>query len=517
MLDRRRLLKGIGAASLVLGGSRRVGAQFSANPFSLGVASGDPAPDGFVIWTRLAPDPLNGGGMPAQAVEVAYEVAEDEGFAKIVQKGQAQAVPDFAHSVHVEVGGLSSAREYFYRFTVGKERSGIGRAKTLPPAGGDVQELRFGVAGCQRWEHGYYTAFRHLADERFDFVFHYGDYIYALGPIKEVKPNLTLVRRMPEGFAPARTLADYRNRYGLYKSDADLQAAHASTPFIPSFDDHEITESWNGQFSEGSIQPQPSEAFVKRRAAAFQAWYEHMPVRKAQQPRGSSVAAYRRIALGNLATLNVLDTRQYRTAQPCGKGFMRCPDALDAARGLLGDDQERWLYDGLKQSQTRWNVLAQQVFMMRWNRSEQPGVLETHTDRWDGAVAGRDRLFTAIADSKVSGVVTLTGDVHDNWAGDLKRRFDDEKSATLGVEFIATSISSDGDGTDSRRDIGKVRSLNPHIKFFNGQRGYVRHIVKRDRWQADFRVVDKVSEQRRPIATRKSLTTELKKPGVQDA
>jgi alkaline phosphatase D len=522
-LNRRSLIRGAAAAAGGLIGSA-VGSfgsfgqsRFLTDPFTLGIASGDPAPDGFVIWTRLALNPFNGGGMSDAPIDVHFDVAEDEVFKRVVRSSKTEARSTAAHSVHVEVSGLAPAREYFYRFSAGGVQSPIGRAKTLPVVGAATRQVKFAAVGCQRWEHGFFTAFQHLAAERLDFVVHYGDYIYEYAQIKEPKPDQTIARLMPVDYPAARTLADYRNRYAVYKSDADLQAAHASAPFVVSFDDHEVANNWAGQFADGSVQPNPTPAFLSRRAAALQAWYEHMPVRQALRPNAASIAAYRRLVIGDLATLFVLDTRQYRTAQPCSDGWQNCPAALDPALGLLGATQERWLFDGLKMTKTLWNVLAQQVMMMQIQRGKASSNPETHMDKWDGAVAGRNRLFAAIEASKSPGMVTLTGDIHNNWAGNLKRNFDAETSPTLGVEFVATSITSGGDGSDSRKGIGSLMSDNPHVKFFNNQRGYVRHTVDASRWQADFRVVEKVTLAGQPVKTRKTLISELANPGIVDA
>ena len=251
-LNRRGVIIGIGASAVgsfgcAIGGRASFAqAPFRAYPFTLGIASGDPAPDGFVIWTRLAPLPFVGGGMPNQVVDVGYEVAEDDLFRRVVRKDTVQAGPQAAHSIHVEVAGLAPSRDYYFRFTAGGVQSPVGRAKTLPPFGATIGQIKFAAVGCQRWEHGYYSAFRHLADERLDFAFHYGDYIYEYAQIKTPPPDKPFVRAMPIDFAAARTLADYRNRYAVYKSDTDLQAAHASTPFMVSFDDHEVANNYMG-------------------------------------------------------------------------------------------------------------------------------------------------------------------------------------------------------------------------------------------------------------------------------
>jgi len=187
MLTRRHFV-GTGAAALVAAPAIvRAQTRWRGNPFSLGVAAGDPAPDGFVIWTRLALAPLEPhGGMPIAPVPATWEVASDERFRTVVARGSTVARPELAHSIHVEVAGLTPGRPYFYRFEAGGERSPVGRARTFPLATHTPQRLRLGVAGCQDYQAGYYTAFRHLADEELDFVFHYENgcftWLYRLSP-----------------------------------------------------------------------------------------------------------------------------------------------------------------------------------------------------------------------------------------------------------------------------------------------------------------------------------------------
>jgi alkaline phosphatase D len=521
-INRRRLLGSLGASALLTtsGGlfSHAVWSQpaFTATPFTLGVASGDPAPDGFVIWNKLAPKPLErGAGMPKLPVEVEWLVAADEGMQKIVQKGNAMAHPELGHAVHVEVAGLEPARDYFYQFTVGGERSRVGRSRTFPRAGAAVAQLRFGVAGCQRYEAGYFTAYRKIAEERFDFVFHYGDYIYEYRAVRAGALPYPVVRVMPGEPDECFTLDDYRHRYSLHQLDADLQAAHASAPFIMSFDDHEVANNWAGDVPE---KPVSREAFLLRRAAAFQAWYEHMPLRRAQMPRGPDILAYRRLMIGDLMAMNVLDTRQYRSDQPCGDGVKAdCADALDPKRTMLGDTQESWLYDSFKGPHARWTLLAQQVPILRADRNPDPAIVGLAMDKWDGAVAARDRLFAAVENSKLRNLVVADDDVHFNCAGELKKNFADEKSATLGVEFVTTSISSSGDGYDTNNRHKALMEQDPHIKFYNAQRGYVRHVVTPERWQADYRVLDKVTVPDGSMTTRRGFVVEIGSGRLVDA
>jgi alkaline phosphatase D len=518
---RRRLLRGLTALPLLGFRTPSPAAQaplskvaFGDQPFALGVASGDPSPDGFVIWTRLAPKPLQmGGGLPKRAIEVTWLVATDEQMQQVIRKGTAVAYPEAAHAVHVEVDGLQPGREYFYRFVASGEASAVGRAKTLPAPGSLVAEVRFAAAGCQWYEEGYYTAWRHIASQRLDFVFHYGDYIYEYAPGANRK--VPIVRTPPGVSERSYSLDEYRIRYAAYKLDPDLQAAHVASPFVVSFDDHEVDNNWAGDVSGRNT---PVELFLLRRASAFQAWYEHMPLRRSQIPRGPDVLAHRRLQIGNLLTVNVLDTRQYRSDQPCGDGTRAdCAEARDPSRTMLGAAQEKWLYDSFRRPAGRWTLLAQQVPIVQRDVDPDPAVYRTSMDKWDGAVAARDRLLAAVAEARLGNLVVATGDVHHHCAGELKRDFADPASATLGVEFIGTSISSGGDGADTTSRFKALLLQNPHVKFYNNQRGYVRHVVGQKRWQADYQVVDKVSVRDGSVSTRASFVVEDGRPGLTPA
>jgi alkaline phosphatase D len=515
-LNRRAFLRILGGSALITAtGSVGSGCGwgrsfFRSSPFSLGVASGEPAPDGFVIWTKLSPKPLErGGGMPKKAAEVEWSVATDEKMRQVVQKGVTLARPELGHSIHVEVGGLRSGRDYFYQFRIGREYSRIGRSRTLPSPGAVVRQLRFGVAGCQRYEDGFFTAFRHIADERFDLVFHYGDYIYEYRVERPGEGPLRVVRVMPGEPDECYTLDDYRLRYSLYQLDLDLQEAHASAPFVMSYDDHEVDNDWAGDTTEDNT---PPELFRLRRAAAFQAWYEHLPLRRAQIPRGSDALTYRRFTVGDLVTVNVLDTRLFRSPQACPQGprvSSNCREALEPGRTMLGHKQERWLYDGFTKSETHWTLLAQQVPIMRIDYDPDPNVFSPDLDKWDGAPAARDRLCAAIEGSKLKNLVVVSGDVHQNWAGELKKDFNDEKSEALGIEFITTSVSAASDGFDINDNFRKILQQHGHLKFFNGQRGFTRHTVTPDLWQTDFQVLENVSTRNARISTRKSFSIEI--------
>ncbi len=516
LLSRRRLIATAGAAALgaastqvPLARAHRPLARIPDYPFTLGVASGEPRPDGVVLWTRLAPEPLTGGGMPDRTFPVRWEVAHDERFRRIVRRGEADARTRLAHSVHVELEGLEPGREYFYRFRAGGETSAVGRTKTAPRR--NVRALRFAFASCQQYEHGYYTAYGHLAREELDLVVHLGDYIYEYGPHEYVAPGGNVRHHSGPEIV---TLEDYRNRHAQYRTDTDLQAAHSAFPWLVTFDDHEVENNWADEVPEND---QPREPFLFRRAAAFQAYYEHMPLRRSARPHGVDIRMYRRAAFGDLATFNLLDTRQYRSDQACGDGTdIGCDERLDPARTITGSEQERWLLKGLGSSRATWNVLAQQVFMAQ--RDFEPGPAQRFSmDAWDGYAASRDRLLSFIATRRVANPIVLTGDVHNNWAADLKANFDNPDSRALGAEFVGTSITSGGDGSDTTASGDTTLAQNPHIKFFNGQRGYVRCHLDREAWKSDYRIVPFVRRPGAPVATRASFVVEAGSPGLQPA
>jgi phosphodiesterase/alkaline phosphatase D-like protein len=387
-------------------GERRL-SQVPADPFTLGVASGDPAPDGAVIWTRLAPEPLGDdglGGMPARAVDVEWEVSTDEAFTRIERRGTTTAAPESAHSVHVELAGLRPGADYFYRFRTAGYLSPAGRTHTAPEPGSLVP-LTMCFASCAHYEQGWFTAYRRLAEEQPDLVVHLGDYQY------EYAAGQTSSGRVRDHVGPETvTLANYRQRYAQYKTDPDLQAAHAAAPWLAVFDDH------------------------------------------------------------------------------------------DPAATLTGAQQERWLLDGFAQSGARWDILGQQVFFSQVELTPGPG-RGFNPDAWDGYTANRDRIVAGIVDSPVRNAVVLTGDVHSHWAADVRERPDDPSSRLVATELVTTSISSGGDGSDSRDEIDAVRPENPDIRYFSNRRGYVRTRITPDEVRADFRVLPFVSSPGAPALT----------------
>ncbi|MEX1007452.1 MAG: alkaline phosphatase D family protein [Acidimicrobiia bacterium] len=462
-------------------------------PFSLGVASGDPLPDGVVLWTRLAPDPLAGGGMPARGVTVRWQVASDDRMRTIVRSGTATARPEHGHAVHVDVQRLEPGRPYWYRFVAGDDETPIARTRTAPADHVLPNRLRFAHVSCQRFDQGYYTAYADLAEHDLDLVLHVGDYIYEYsgGPVRD--PMLP---------TPV-TLDDYRLRYALYKSDEHLQTAHAIAPWLVTWDDHEVENNYTSDSPvPGSLTPDTA-SFLPRRAAAYRAWWEHQPVRL-PAPTGPRARIYRRSSMGRLATIHVLDTRQYRTDQTCGVGDIgaRCEAAFDPATTVLGPAQERWLGAGLRGNDARWNVLANQVVMQQWRFA--PGNAVWNLDQWDGYPVAPGPLLAPRRARGVADTVALTGDVHSSWVGTLAEDFDDPSSSVVGVEFVGPAVST----TPSRALAGiepTIHENSPHLRWSETTRqGWVLHDVRPDEWRADYRLVDNVLVQGAPVTTASS-------------
>jgi alkaline phosphatase D len=525
--SRRHFVGGAGAAFTAIAAPiaapaliRTAGAQSwrAGNPFSLGVASGAPRPDGFVLWTRLAPEPLSSnpetpGGMSGADVTLRYEIASDPGLTKIVRRGSAIAEQAFAYSVHLDVAGLEPGRSYCYRFLSGDAVSPTGHAMTLPAPGSAPAKLRFGFVSCSNYEHGYFSAYRHLNAEHPEFVLFLGDYIYET--IEQYRP---IVRRHSEGIEAA-TLPTYRNRYAQYRLDADLQGLDAQVPAIVTWDDHEVQNDYADKWSETFDDPAQ---FLIRRAAAYQAFYEHMPVRPIiSRPNGPLMRVYDRFTLGDLIEISVIDGRQYRSRQACyrppyrGGGHLEtnasCPERLEAGRTMLGFGQEAWLYAGLAHSKARWNLIAQDVLMAQLRR-KRDGIDAFWTDDWNGYPANRKRLLQHIYDAKVSNPVVISGDIHSFFANDLKLDFDDESSPVVASEFVGSSISSYGPPYDA---IAKALPDNPHVHFFDSrQRGYVVVDVMPDTMQVQMRTVSDAHDPKATISTFKTFAVEGGRPGV---
>jgi alkaline phosphatase D len=507
-LGRRQFLSGALALGTVqLGGPvlRRAWAQprFASSPFTLGVASGYPLPNGVVLWTRLAPAPLQpGGGMSPDVVGVEWEVASDDKMAHVVQRGTAAATAEWAHSVHVEVEGLEPGRWYWYRFRAGGEVSAVGRTRTAPAPTTALDRLRFAFASCQQYEQGYYGAYHRMLADDLDVMIFLGDYIY------ESSWGRDHVRK--HGAPEPITLDDYRIRHALYKTDADLQAAHGACPWIVTWDDHEVSNDYADDRSE---QNHPREWYLRRRAGAYKAYYEHMPLRRQMVPLGPEMRLYHRVAFGNLVQFHLVDDRQYRSHQPCvgpGRGGSAvvedCAERLDPKLTMLGEAQERWLETGLDRSRARWNVIAQQTLMAQLDRKPGPGQ-QFWTDGWDGYPVARRRLLDYLGQRKPANPVVIGGDVHMFWVADLKPDFDAATSPVVATEVVGTSITSQNGRKQA--DIDALMGDNPHLRFGNPERrGYVRVELTPARMQIDLRAMRTVTQPRAPVDTLASFVVE---------
>jgi alkaline phosphatase D len=492
-LSRRDALQGIAATFTLCATSPSVlraaeSLRFASDPFLLGVASGSATSTSIVLWTRLL-DSLaeRGATFGDDAIAVRWELARDEKMRHIVRSGVEYATADFAHSVHVTVDALKPQYEYWYRFTAGDVQSPIGHTRTLPREGSHLQRLRFAVASCQKYENGFYLAYRRMLQDDLDFVMHVGDYIY------EGTGGRDLVRG--DGSGEALTLDDYRARYALYKTDPDLRAVHAAHPWLVTWDDHEVVNDYAGSFSYDSKSP---EELLIRRAAAYRAYYEHMPVPASALPHGPDALLYREYKFGSLAQICMLDSRQYRSPQACldqeGPGAS-CPELFDKQRTKLGTEQERWLKTKMGGSRARWNLLACGTPMAHVDFDPGPGVAYRR-DSWDGYPAARQRLMEAIIDTKLSNPVVLDGDIHAFQVANLHRQANDIASPVVASELTTTSISSPG---ISQAALDARRAINPNVLLSDARhRGYLRLDVRRGELSADLIAIDSIQTQQSP-------------------
>ncbi|WP_433056875.1 alkaline phosphatase D family protein [Dactylosporangium sp. CS-033363] len=473
-------------------------------PFQLGVASGDPDASSVVLWTRLAPSPLNAdgqGGMANADVAVDWQVSTTSSFASLVASGTVTAKYAAAHSVHVVAGGLQPDAEYYYRFRAQGHISPVGRTRTAPALSTVGRDFVMAFASCAHYESGYYTAYRRMADDRPDLILHLGDYIY--------EDAATAGSLRQHAGSEIVTLADYRRRYAQYKSDPDLQAAHAIAPWLVVPDDHEVENNYANMVRADSSPALTTAQWTARRTAAYQAYYENMPLRPANVNSGNSIALYRRVRWGQLAVFHMLDTRQFRNDQACGDGWKVCADADLASRSLPGTAQESWLLDGLGQHLAQWDIIGQQVFFAR--QFDASGA--SNMDAWDGYRASRARIQQGWVDRAVRNPLVLTGDVHASWANNLKADYANANSATIGTELVCTSITSGGNGTADTAIPNA--GTNPHLKFYSNRRGYVRTKITQAQVTADFRGVTTVTEHGAAASTLKSFAILDGRPGLQ--
>ena len=505
MIGRRRFLEvlaalGVSQALPTCATDRKV--SFDSYPFTLGVASGYPSPSGVVLWTRLM-------GLEPLEIPVRWEVAADEAMRQVIFSGETTADPAWAHSARVEVQGLEPDRWYWYRFTAGDARSPIGRTRTAPAAAASTQRLRFAFASCQQYEQGFFGAYRHIVADQPDLVAFLGDYIY------ESSWGSDLVRShdAPEPYS----LADYRARHALYRSDPDLQAAHAACPWIVTWDDHEVDNDYANDRPEDGM---GREEFLRRRAAAYRAYYEHLPLPPRMRPEGPNMRIYTHVDWGTLARFFVLDDRQYRSWHACPRPGWRggsntvdvseCTRLASPARSILGRAQERWLDGRLAASRAQWNVIAQQTRMAQMDELPGPG-RRAWTDSWDGYPAARQRLLDSIAARKIQNPVVIGGDIHAFNVCQLKADFADPRSAVVASEFVGTSITSQG---WPQERINEYLPDNPHVLYADSRyRGYVRVELDAKLWKADLRAMQTVQRRDAPCFTLASFVVEDGKAG----
>jgi alkaline phosphatase D len=538
-MDRRQSLRlagmtAVSAAALWLPRSAWSQTRIRSNPFTLGIASGSPDAKSVVLWTRLAPNGFLGvANLGPQDIPLRWEIAHDEGFARIAQSGQATALSQLAHSVHVEAGGLEPDRWYFYRFiavqTGGSDWvSPVGRTRTMPAQDAPASRLRIAYASCQRWEHGYYSAYRHMRADAPDLVLFLGDYIYEY-------PNAGQAVRKPNATSHGGwtvTLDDYRSRYALHKSDADLQAMHAACPWAFTWDDHEVQNDYAG-LTPGDAGPSVAD-FAARRAAAYQAFYEHMPLRAsvlqkalAGLAQGAEMRLYGQLSLGALGRICLLDPRQYKDAPVCtsaGEGASssvnpaQCPQWNDPARSFLGAEQERWLDGALSRGARSggWNILAQSTRFGERNLRTGSTQQSYANDGWDGYLAARSRLTDALQKYEVNNAVMLGGDVHQNWVGQIKANYAKPRSATLGAEFCGTSITSRHSSTSSNDKVPSWLERNPHYQFADiEKRGYGLADFSATKLQVSLRTVSDATLQDATVQTLAQFSVAAGRPVIE--
>jgi len=554
-VSRRELLVGAGVLAgasvlptLPAGATASTSRPSGSTPFTLGVASGDPHSESVVIWTRLAllPDAPD-GGMPARSVEVSWEVALDEQFRRVVRRGRTRALPQFGHSVHVDVRGLQDGAWYYYRFSALGQISPVGHTRTAPDDDARAPRLRLATANCQDFQNGYFPAYDAMAAEDLDLVVFLGDYIYEYDPNSVFPDRLHTRTEAFDAGAPLdqlSTIGDYRARYGLYTSDPSLQAARAAAPWISIWSDHEVENNYANLVDEvddhvGTPQYESPAQFAAQRARAYQVWWENTPARvDASQLGTSSLRIYRDFRWGRLASLYALDTRQYRTEQ-VGHPYTS-NDVGPAAFGqanttgnLYGPDQLAWFTSRLGRSRSTWDIVLTEVMMGRF-RFPNPadlGAILTGTkplpapadalvnlDEWDGYAPFRRDVMSLLS-SRPSPVV-LSGDIHATWVNDLRLDPDDPSTRVVATEFVSASISSQG-FTQGIPD-AIVRPLNnfynPDARYFQAERhGYNLCTVTPAQFRTDVRLVDTISTRTSPVSTAASWVTAAGTPGAQPA
>jgi alkaline phosphatase D len=425
----------------------------------------------------------------------------------VVARGDVETSPDEAHSAHVEVANLQPNRPYWYRFRALGAESPIGRTRTAPAPTDQVDRLRLSFASCSHWELGYFGAYRHMAAEDPDLVLFLGDYIYEYSAKPEDREKKGVVR-VHDYLPETADLAGYRNRYTQYRTDPDLQRLHATAPCLMTWDDHEVQNDYGGEFSEWKNTDPAS--FLQRRAAAYKAFWENMPLRKPKRPVGPDARIYDRLRWGDLAQFTILDGRQYRThPQACPEPTSKkrgghtvsnsCSERLDESRSMLGFEQEKWLFDGFRRERSRWNLFAQDLLVAEVEQPLKGGGWGHWTDGWDGWPATRTRLLRAIDETRLKNAVFFGGDIHSFWSTDLKLDYANRKSRTVGTEFVGSSVTHTSTPPFDYADIG---GRNPHVKFYDrSKRGYVSVDVSRTSVETRFQALDNARDRATGVST----------------
>jgi alkaline phosphatase D len=464
--------------------------------FRHGVASGDPEPHSVLLWTRVTPTPdaTPGSGVGGR-VTVTWEVARDPDFRRVVRRGRFETGPGRDHTVKLEVDGLEPATWYHYRFRYDGTSSRVGRTRTAPARDALPENLRFGVVSCANWQAGWFSAYRGLAArDDLHAVLHLGDYLYEYGPGEYGYGQGDVDIRPHDPAHEMVALADYRRRHAQYKTDPDLQDAHAKFPWIITWDDHEVT---NDQWRDGAENHQDTEGeYAARRARAHRAFDEWIPARMDGTARlGDGDRLFRRLQFGQLAEVSMLDLRSYRDQQVEQAAFPVPPvdgGVSDPERTITGEQQLAWLKSSLDQDRAQWKVIGNPVMIAPVDFGSLPhdlidpvndvtGLLPRdglpyNVDQWDGYTADRRRVFDHIRDHGVKDALFVTGDIHSGWACELP--YDAATypvGDSAGVEFVCSSVTSnnlkDITGTPARTTSVAVeegiKANNRHIKYLN--------------------------------------------------
>ncbi|MGF1475316.1 MAG: alkaline phosphatase D family protein [Geminicoccaceae bacterium] len=510
-MKRRELLVGATGAGVAAGlsGASLAQGRFNADPFVLGVASSTPRPHAVTLWTRLAPRPQEPtGGIDPVAVPVDWELASDDAFGEVVARGTGIALPELAHSVRVTVDGLEPGRSYWYRFVAGDAESMTGRTRTLPASDANLNRVRFATTSCQHYEQGLFVAYDRMIEDDPDFVVHLGDFIYGVS-----RGDFRNHSRKEE---PA-TLEDFRLRHALYASDESLKRARASFPFYTVLDNHDALK-------DVDLDP----AALVKRVAAYQAWYEHMPMAGGYTAGAASLYSHGGADFGDLLRLTVMDTRQFREDEDLCREFAdpdfgftiyrpACDPVQEEARSMLGAAQEAWVAGRMAGSRQRWNNSFASTVLFSPFAMGHAGDRFVYESSWDYYPANRRRFLASVQDTGLSNPVILSADIHSNWAIDVTENPDDPESRTIGSEFLATSLAS-GWPPPLDEPIKANLTNNPHVHHYRGdQRGYMMHEVTPESWTTDMRVVDTILTTDARVSSQARFAVEAGRPGAQKA